>query len=129
MIVVSIISMLMVVTAEDCSSYHTELVDKTTAVDTMYESLKHIYYTDPETIGLESKKFEVYYLKSGLDDVPTEPYQRKWLHAYLAVRCIELSEYSRVSHVIDFSSKAKENILRNITSRDIEIISKYYFLK
>ena len=112
----------------------TELVSKDTAVETMYESLKYIYYSDMETMCLESKKFEIYYLKSGLEDVPTEPHQRKWLRAYLASRYLELSRYSasqclKAGNAIDFPSKAKENVMRNITSRDIEIVSKYYFLK
>lgn len=112
----------------------TNRVDKATAVEAMYESLKYIYYSDMETMGLEAKKFEVYYLNSGYNDVPTELYQRKMLRAWLASRYIELSRYSARQcisggNVIDFAEKAKENVMKNITEKDIEIISKYYFLK
>lgn len=111
-----------------------ELVDKSTAVEIMYEALKYIYYRDIETMGLDARRFEVYYLKSGYNDVPTEAYQRKWLKAYLAARYIDLARYSasqcvKSGNVIDFAEKAKENVMKNITEKDIEIISKYYFLK
>lgn len=134
-VLVGIISMMMVVKADPYKA-PAELIDKATAVEMMYESLDYIYYRESERMWFEAGRFETLYIKSGYNDVPTEFDQRKMLRAWLATRYIKLSGYSPeqclepgYKYTENFVEEAKNNVMRNITDKDIEIVSKYYFLK